>query len=256
LRTRARTDSASFAVVVPAHNEEAGIRACVAAVDGVLAQLPNRTAIIVVDDGSTDATAAELAEVEPSYQRLVVERHERNRGYGAALGTGARSAAARDFEFVLFMDSDLTNDPAYLPAFARLMDAGVDVIKASRYAPGGGTVDVPRWRVAVSVLGNAVARLLYGLPIRDCTNGFRAVRTRLLSSMELHENGFAIIMEELYWLAPLHASYAEVPIVLVSRGNHLRPSSFSFGLRSLARYLKYPALTAVRRLRTTLRSGR
>src|SRR5436853_6431602 len=98
------------------------------------------------------------------------------------------------------MDSDLTNDPSYLRAFAERMADGADVIKASRYVAGGGTRGVPRWRSALSRVGNLTARLLFGLPVRDCTNGFRAVRTDLLSAVDLHENGFAVIMEELHQL--------------------------------------------------------
>jgi dolichol-phosphate mannosyltransferase len=146
------------------------------------------------------------------------------------------------------MDSDLTNDPAYLADFAARMADGVDVIKASRYVPGGGVEGVPVWHARFSRLGNVVARLLFGLPVRDCTNGFRAVRTELLASVDLEENGFAVIMEELHRLRLLARGYAEVPIVLTSRAGELRPSSFSFGPGAMARYLKYPLLSARERL--------
>jgi dolichol-phosphate mannosyltransferase len=237
----------SFAVVIPAYNEEAGVEACVAAVDEVLSKLPNRTAIVVVDDGSTDATARRLDAIRPNHPRLVVERHPENRGYGAGLRTGTLAAAERSFDYVVFMDSDLTNDPAYLRDFAERMSDGFDVVKASRYVRGGGVRGVPAWRSALSWLGNRVARSLFRLPVRDCTNGFRAVKTQLLASVELHESGFAVIMEELYRLRTLAKSYAEVPIVLTARAGDLRASSFSFGPRAMARYLKYPLLSAAQR---------
>ena len=239
----------SFGVVVPAYNEEAGIGACVRAVTDALSALPNRTGLIVVDDGSRDRTSTRLDELSGEHPELVVERHDVNRGYGATLRTGARTAATAGFEYVVFMDSDLTNDPVHLSDFAREMAAGADVIKASRYVDGGGMRGVPRWRVVLSVVGNGVARLLFALPIRDCTNGFRAVRTRLLMSIELQEEGFAVIMEELYRLRPLARSYAEIPIVLTARSGDLGPSSFSFAPAALARYLKYPLLAAVERVR-------
>jgi dolichol-phosphate mannosyltransferase len=237
----------SFAVVIPAYNEEAGIAACVRAVDAVLDGLENEAAIIVVDDGSKDGTANALHDIADAHQRLVVVRHPVNRGYGAGLRTGTEAAAERGLDYVLIMDSDLTNDPAYLVDFARLMGEDFDVIKASRYVPGGGVDGVPTWREWLSVLGNGVARLLFRLPIRDCTNGFRAVRTTLLREIQLEENGFAVIMEELYRLRPLARSYAEVPVVLTARTGDLASSSFSFGPRAMARYLKYPLLTFVDR---------
>jgi dolichol-phosphate mannosyltransferase len=235
----------SFAIVIPAHNEEAGIAACVRAVDAALEKLPNETALIVVDDGSRDGTADVLAEIAVAHPRLAVVRHRVNRGYGAGLRTGTEAAAERGLEWVLFMDSDLTNDPRYLVDFARLMGEDFDVIKASRYIPGGGVDGVPAWREWLSVMGNWVARLLFRVPVRDCTNGFRAVRTSLLNAIQLQENGFAVIMEELYRLRPLAKSYAEVPVVLTARTGEQVPSSFSFGPRAMARYLKYPLLSFV-----------
>jgi dolichol-phosphate mannosyltransferase len=238
------TSEPSFAVVIPAYNEERGIAACVSAVEAALSKLPNRTALIVVEDGSSDATGEVLAGLEPEFPGMVVLRHERNRGYGAGLRSGTQEALSRGFDYVLFMDSDLTNDPADLARFADRTGEGVDVIKASRYVSGGGVAGVPWWRVSLSRVGNLVARLLFGLPVHDCTNGFRAVRTNLLASVELDENGFAVIMEELYRLRPLARGYAEVPVVLTARSGDLRPSSFSFGPRAMARYLKYPLLSA------------
>src|SRR4051812_38117117 len=70
----------SFAVVIPAFNEVGGIGACVEAVESALAPLPNRTAIVVVDDGSTDGTTAALSDLEPAHSRLIVVRHPINRG--------------------------------------------------------------------------------------------------------------------------------------------------------------------------------
>lgn len=242
--------SPSFAVVIPAFNEEAGIEACVEAVDAALDALPNRTSLIVVDDGSRDGTPQLLDGLASRHRRLAVVTHPANRGYGAGLRSGTDEAQRRELEYVLFMDSDLTNDPSYLPAFAARMADGADVIKASRYDAGGGTRGVPRWRSALSRLGNLTARLLFGLPVRDCTNGFRAVRTDLLSSIDLRENGFAVIMEELYRLRPLARTYAAVPIVLTARGPGQRRSSFSFGPRAMAKYLEYPVRAAFERARS------
>ena len=211
--------------------------------------LPNQTWLLVVDDGSADATLSRLTVLARDHSRLLVTPHEVNLGYGAALRTGTAVAAEHGADYVVFMDSDLTNDPAYLPVFAGRMADGYDVIKASRYVAGGGVDGVPAWKTVLSMLGNRVARLLFGVPIRDCTNGFRAVRTGLIASVDLKENGFAVIMEELYQLRPLAKTYAEVPIVLRARSHDLRASSFSFGPRAMTRYLKYPILSAVERAR-------
>jgi dolichol-phosphate mannosyltransferase len=176
---------------------------------------------------------------------MIAVRHDVNRGYGRALRTGTERASKMDFEYVLFMDSDLTNDPRYLPAFARRMADGYDIIKASRYVAGGAVLGVPRWRCLISIVGNRVASLLYGLGIRDCTNGFRACRTAILLQMHLRENGFAIIMEELYQAKFLARRFCEIPNTLTARTDALRSSSFTYHPLLLLDYLKYPLKAAL-----------
>jgi len=233
----AASGSPSFAVVVPMFNERAGAERCVREISRVLATLPNRTALIVVDDGSTDGTGAVLAALSHEHDALDVVKHPSNRGYGAALVTGSARASERQFEYALFMDSDLTNNPDDVPQFARRMADGIDVIKASRYVRGGRMVGVPWNRAVISRLGNALARVLFGLPIRDCTNGFRAVRTRLLAAMRLRKRGFPVIMEELYWCRFLTRSFGEVPVTLT---NADRVSSFRYRPSVFITYLRYP----------------
>lgn len=229
----------SLAVVVPMYNEERGAERCILAISSALRSLGARAVLIVVDDGSTDRTSAILSEFLQKESCLVVLTHEKNRGYGRALQTGARHAAESRYDYVLFMDSDLTNDPGYLPRFLEKMTQGYDVIKASRYTSGGGSVGVPAWRVAVSKVGNRIARSLFRLPLTDFTNGFRAIRTDLYCRLEISETGFPSIMEELYQVKPLTRSFCEVPYTLTARTDAVRRSSFSYGPAVLYRYLKY-----------------
>jgi hypothetical protein len=98
---------------------------------------------------------------------------------------------------------------------------------------------VPFRRAVISHLGNRVARFLFRLGIRDCTNGFRAIRVPLLARMKLRENGFPIIVEELYQCVFLASSFVEIPVVLTNRSNDLRPTSFSYSGRTLAAYLTF-----------------
>lgn len=230
----------NFAVVIPMYNEELGVEKCVRTVCQALDSLTNQTALIAVNDGSHDQTGIILSQLEKEYSRLIVITHEKNQGYGCGLKTGMRQAAELKFDYVLFMDSDLTNDPKYLPRFVERMEQGFDVIKASRYIKGGAVVGVPAWRRIISIVGNQIARLLYGLPINDCTNGFRALKTSLLQQMNLQESGFAIIMEELYQAKFLAKTFCEVPYTLTDRSAAIRPSSFIYRPKVFYNYLKYP----------------
>jgi dolichol-phosphate mannosyltransferase len=221
------------------YNEESGAEACVRAVLHVLEAMPGQHALVAVEDGSRDATARILRSLVPLSPHFVLLEHPANRGYGAALRTGTECAAAQGYDYVLFMDSDLTNDPRDIPRFIEKMREGYDVIKASRFRPGGGMEGVPWQRAFFSLVGNLVARALFRAGIRDCTNGFRAVRTSVLMGMDLRERGFAVIVEELYYSKFLARSFCEVPVRLTSRASNQRPTSFSYSRETLSKYFSY-----------------
>jgi glycosyltransferase involved in cell wall biosynthesis len=178
---------------------------------------------------------------------MILVSHLKNRGYGSALKTGIKTAIKESFDYVLFMDSDLTNDPKDIPLLVAKMVQGYDVIKASRYGKRGAVRGVPIRRLVPSMIGNKIARFFYRLPISDCTNGFRAVRTDILSQMRLNENGFALIMEELYQSTFLAKSFCEVPYVLTSRKGGQAESKFSHRPQVFYKYLKYSVKAFSRR---------
>lgn len=229
-----------FCVVIPMFNEQAGVIRCVEAVGKVLRRLPVASVLIVVQDGSTDQTGFLLKQLGSRWNILRVVTHEKNMGYGQALVTGTRRAAEMGAKYVLFMDSDLTNNPADIPRFLAGMEKGADVIKATRYSLGGGAKGVPWFRVFISKHGNSLARFLMKLPISDPTNGFRAIKTKLLKDAVFKENSFSIIMEELFFLKNDSTVFAEVPVTLTNRSKALKATSFSYKPLVFWNYLKYP----------------
>lgn len=230
----------SFAVVVAMYNEAVSAEGCVRSISGTLQDLPGRSCLIVVNDGSTDCTAEILERLRTEDPDLTIITHSQNEGYGEALYTGVSEAARRKFNYVLFMDSDLTNDPAYLPRFVEKMRDGFDVIKATRYSGGGSVDGVPFWKRLISVVGNRLAKFLFRISINDCTNGFRAIRTDLLVKIHPRETGFAVIMEELFYLKHMTNSFAEIPYTLKTHNTKLRMSSFKYTAKVFWDYLKYP----------------
>jgi len=229
-----------LAVVIPMFNEEMNAERCVRTVTDVLSKKLPAVTLYVVNDGSEDKTAEVLASLTKENLPLKVVTHDINKGYGAALITGGRTAHADGFEYALFMDSDLTNDPELIPKFAEITaDGKFDVIKASRYVPGGGMKGVPLYHQAVTIVGNRVASFLFGMGIRDCTNGFRAVRLKLLSGLSFTQNGFPVIAEELYLLKTKKALATEFPYILTSRQKNEGKSKFRYRPRLFYNYLKY-----------------
>jgi len=238
-------EAAAFAVVIPMFNEEAGAAKCVRRVCAELERVTGRNILIVVEDGSSDRTRAILERLTETEPKFLLICHPANQGYGAALRTGARRASELSFPYVLFMDSDLTNSPADIGRFAEEMKAGYDLIKADRYGPGGSVSGVPGYRVWISRIGNALARTLFRLPIHDCTNGFRAIRTDLLMAMRLEDNRFPVIMEELHWCRLLARRYKEIPVTLTNRENDQRSTSFTYRPSVFWRYLQHPLRAAL-----------
>jgi glycosyltransferase involved in cell wall biosynthesis len=227
-------------------NEQAGAQACVIRVSTELGKFRNDVALLIVNDGSSDQTGAIVKRLLCELRSLHVLEHDVNRGYGAALRTGIAFAVESKFDYCLFMDSDLTNDPADLARFVAEMEKGTDVIKASRFVRGGSMKGVPWQRGVVSRLGNWVGNILFCIGVRDCTNGFRAVKTSILAQMQLSERGFPIIVEELYQSVFLAKTFAEVPVMLTNRAQNLRLTSFTYDAATIRKYLGYALKACLR----------
>ncbi|HEY6547078.1 MAG TPA: glycosyltransferase family 2 protein [Vicinamibacteria bacterium] len=167
-------EAKDVSVVIPAFNEEAGISGVVA---GILAAGAFRE-VLVVDDGSSDATAARAADAGAR-----VVRHPYNKGNGAAVKTGIRGAEGA---VVLLLDADGQHDPAEIRKLIEpigLHDLVIGARSSGDQRP-------------VRALGNAVFRALAGWltgrPIPDLTSGFRAAkREHLLDILHLLPNGFS-----------------------------------------------------------------
>ena len=233
-------EALSFCIVVPMYNEEQNVKICVERLMSQLEFIAVPGHLIAVNDGSMDQTLDKLKELEQIYPEIIVVNREQNGGYGAALSSGVDEAAIRGYDYALFMGADLTDNPDYIPEFVNKMLQGYDVIKASRYVPGGGVDGVPFSRSFISIIGNYLARNLFHLPVSDCTNGFRAVKVDLLKKMPFSEPGFAVIMEELYHLKYQANSFVDIPYVLTSRAADQGKSKFSYKPKVLLTYLWYP----------------
>lgn len=231
------------------YNEEAIAKVNTEIILSFTSKLPPAVTVLVVNDGSQDATGNIIEELLGNYnsKQLCLISHSDNRGYGAALRTGIKFASDNNYDYTIFMDSDLTNHPRYLESFYEKINEGWDYIKATRYSKGGGVTGVPWGHKIMSLVGNYIAKLMYGLPLTDFTNGFRAVKTNILKQINYTENGFVIIMEELYHAKFLTKSFCEIPYILTSRKDNQGQSHFSYGPRVCMQYLKYAIKSFLKR---------
>lgn len=160
----------------PACNEEDTVEELALRADKVLREVASEYEIIIVDDGSTDRTAALADSLAEENRRVRVIHHPQNMGYGNALRSGF--AAAR-LDFVFYTDGDLQFDIAELPRLLPLIH-DADIVSAYKIRR------MDRWeRKIVSWVYNTSLRLFFDLPFRDVNCGFKLYRREVFDKIEL-----------------------------------------------------------------------
>jgi dolichol-phosphate mannosyltransferase len=141
-------------------------------------------------------------------------------------------------DVIFQMDADLSHDPDDIPRLLEALRGGADFVIGSRYVAGGGLPESwSRFRKANSRWGNYFARHIARLrPLRDCTSGFRAIRSSLLRRIEIHrlaKSGYAFLMTLLHEAVRNGARVVEVPIHF---GNRAYGES-KLGLRDVVEFI-------------------
>jgi glycosyltransferase involved in cell wall biosynthesis len=177
----------ALSLVLPAFNEDGNIARAVRDAAAAAAPLVGDYEVVVVDDGSRDRTAAVLEGLAAELgSRLFVVRHERNRGYGAALRSGF---AATRGELVFYTDSDNQFDLTELRGFLPLM-AECDAVLGYRVDRQD-----PWTRRAASGFFNRLSSIAFGMSVRDLNCSFKLFRGDLLRSLPLESDDFFIDTE-------------------------------------------------------------
>lgn len=212
-------------VVLPAYNEEEALPPLLESLEKLHKDHLPGLRVLVVDDGSKDATAAVVQERVTSEGWLRLVPHSHNMGLSQAVQTGFGAAleGAQPDDVVITMDADNTHPPDLIPGMLAKLEEGNDVVIASRYRPGAKVYGVPSYRQLFSV----GMRLLFqlALPIRgvrDYSCGYRAYRAEALQRAYAHygedfitEQGFSCMVEILCQLSRLRPMrFAEVPLIL------------------------------------------
>ncbi len=212
-------------VVLPAFNEEQALPLLLDEIARIRETELSDLRVIVVDDGSTDATAQIVAERTRSTSWIKLTQHEGNQGLSQAIRTGFRVAleqAAPD-DVIVTLDADNTQPPDTIPHMLSRIEGGDDVVIASRFRPGAEVHGVPPMRRLYSRVMSTLFGLLFPISgVRDYSCGFRAYRSALLRrAYDAHgeafiiEQGFACMVEILFKLDRLGGvRFGEVPFVL------------------------------------------
>jgi len=233
-------DGHSVSVVIPAKNESLAIAGVVESVINVLA----KAEVIVVDDGSDDNTA-ELAEAAGA--RVV--RHPYSKGNGAAIKSGARSAAG---DVVVFMDGDGQHDAEDILRLLEQIEQGYDLVVGAR----GKKSQASFGRLLANTFYNKFSSWIVGRKVEDLTSGFRAVnRQKFLKFLYLLPNGFSCPTTSTMAFFRAGFSVVYVPIVAAERLGESHIRIWKDGIRFLLIIFKVGTLYSPLKLFAPMAAG-
>lgn len=189
-------------IVVPAYNEAGRIARTL---QTLLPLYPN---VVVIDDGSTDATRQAAHDAG-----AWVLRHEVNSGQGAALQTGLTFALNQGADYIVTFDADGQHDPGEIAQLlAPLQAATADVALGSRFL--GQTIDMPVSRKLILKAGVLFTRIVSNINVTDAHNGFRALTRHAAGKIQLKQDRMAHASEILDQIRLHQLRYVEVPVTI------------------------------------------
>lgn len=228
-------------VVLPTYNESENIPSLI----DELLRLSRRLEVVVVDDDSPDGTWRIVEQWAARDPRVHLIRRTTQRGRGTAGIAGFRQALDLGADLIVEMDADWSHHPRFLrtmlPAARR-----ADVVIGSRLVRGGGERGRSPVRTLITWLANGYLRLLLGVPVRDCTSGYRVFRRGVLARVDwdrVQARGPSIVQEMLVAAQAVGARFAEVPILFEER----RAGRSTFNTKILLAGLLAPWRLAFRR---------
>lgn len=202
--------------------------------------------IICVDDGSTDGSLEELTHsvISKGEPRITfrIEKHEHNKGLGAAIRTGF---AAANGDVIITTDSDGTYRFSTIPDLLACLTPAVDIVTASPYHPNGEVVGVPASRLLFSKGASMLYRLLVDWHVHTYTSLFRAYRRKVIKTYSFESDGF-LAGTELMVKAMLNGCrVAEYPATLHRRNYGASKAKI---IRTIRAHLDFLAKVALHRL--------
>jgi len=221
--------------MLPAYNEEASLTPLLEQFCDLRLPAGWNMRVTVVNDGSKDNTAEVVRRFVDNHRPgdghrcldLHLVDHAKNQGLGAAIRTGLTHYAASNYnddDVVVCMDADNTHAPSYMLAMIEKLNAGADLVIASRYQKGSQEIGVPANRLVYSRGARLLFALTLRLPgVRDYTCGYRAIRLGLIrralsvwGDRLIEGQGFACTDELLVKMARLRPApkLAEIPFIL------------------------------------------
>ena len=210
-----------LSVLIPVLNEQATLVELIERVQAT----PHDKELVVIDDGSTDDTPRLLQELAERYDNMVLLRHDKNRGKGAALRTGLEAFSG---DIVLIQDADLEYDPADYPTLLRPIEEGkADVVFGSRFLGGS----YGRAHLYYHYLANrfltTLSNLVTNVNLTDMETCYKVFSAAVARRLDVRSKGFAVEPEVTAKVARMKVRIYEVPVRYAGRdyseGKKIKP---------------------------------
>ena len=195
---------AGLTVFFPAYNDAGTIASLVIRTITVAARLTSDFEVLVIDDGSQDATGEIADELARTYPQVRVIHHRVNRGYGGALRTGF-AAATKDL--VAYTDGDAQYDPAELEVLWRRLTDDADLVNGYKISRSD-----PLHRIMIGRVYHHVVKMLFRLRVRDVDCDFRLMRREIFDRVKLERDTGVICLEMMRKVQDAGFRIVEVPV--------------------------------------------
>ena len=213
------TREPGLSVFFPAYNDSGTIASLVITALHTARRLTPDFEVIIVNDGSADATAEIADELARTYPEVKVVHHPRNRGYGGALRSGFEASTR---ELVFYTDGDAQYDPAEMALLWERFDDHVDLVNGYKI-----TRSDPLHRIVIGRLYHHTVKRLFGLTVRDVDCDFRLMRRSIFDTVTLEKNSGVICLEMMKKIQDAGFNIAEVPVHHYHRA-HGKSQFFNF----------------------------
>ena len=204
-------------VIIPTYNEKENIENIIRKVFS----LEGGFDILIIDDGSPDGTANIVKGLQQEFpERLFMIERAGKQGLGTAYITGFKWSVSKGYDYTFEMDADFSHNPDDLPRLYQACKDGADLAIGSRYCDGISVINWPIGRIIMSYYASVYVRTMLGMPVYDCTAGFKCYSNKVLKTIDLDNvemKGYGFQIEMKYSTYKLGFKITEVPIIFVNR---------------------------------------
>ena len=204
-------------VIIPTYNEKENIENIIRKVFSLEGGFDK----LIIDDGSPDGTDNIVKGLQQEFpERLFMIERAGKQGLGTAYITGFKWSVSKGYDYTFEMDADFSHNPDDLPRLYQACKDGADLAIGSRYCDGISVINWPIGRIIMSYYASVYVRTVLGMPVYDCTAGFKCYSNKVLKTIDLDNvemKGYGFQIEMKYSTYKLGFKITEVPIIFMNR---------------------------------------